>query len=406
MSFTKLLAPVDPSYFVDEHWRKQRPLYIPGAPDKFSGLFSRDAFIRAMRDTPPGETLHVKAVMTDELGHHNEHGCIGAEEALSLYEEGRTICATAVDAADENLARFVRELKREFLFPGDFVVNCYWSPEEKGFNTHFDQQSVWLIQIEGEKHWRFSSEPAIPYPNKNVMLSETGPVEWLQIEQAQLERPDESTFQEVTLRPGDVLYLPPGTWHRARAVGHSLALTLTQAPYGFYILLFQHLKPLLFHRMEWRRDLPGILAKDGDTTQLQTTIEERFEDLKQTINRINPRELFGHWYRMSVRALSGGQPLSNQESAVQASDLLRVSQRTQAVMFEERGEEDSELLVYHDGREYPMPTAAKPLLQSMLRESAPFEAAAATAWLPDYEWADLQPLLSELVQIGLLERAS
>ena len=57
-----------------------------------------------------------------------------------------------------------------------------------------------------------------------------------------IHRPDTSDpdlFEEFVLHPGDAVYLPPGTWHRARATdGYSFAVTLAQARVsGFDILL-------------------------------------------------------------------------------------------------------------------------------------------------------------------------
>ncbi|HEX2689286.1 MAG TPA: cupin domain-containing protein [Kofleriaceae bacterium] len=70
------------------------------------------------------------------------------------------------------------------------------------------------------------------------------------------------------LRPGDVLYLPPGVWHRARAVGESLHVSVTVRAANLVDRVAQLLAPLLVDP-RWRRqpepgdDLEDRLRKRG-----------------------------------------------------------------------------------------------------------------------------------------------
>src|SRR5262249_20857693 len=56
MDLAELLAPIEITEFVRDHWQR-RSLYIPGAPDKLAGLFDRTAVDRA-----------VTGIERDELG--------------------------------------------------------------------------------------------------------------------------------------------------------------------------------------------------------------------------------------------------------------------------------------------------------------------------------------------------
>ena len=99
-------------------------------------------------------------------------------------------------------------------------VGCaaYLTPAgSQGFPPHYDDVEVFVIQLEGSKRWRLYDRPDArtnPAANRTTEFraSELG-----------------APTQELTLRPGDVLYLPRGVVHQALAQrsGHSLHLTFS-----------------------------------------------------------------------------------------------------------------------------------------------------------------------------------
>ena len=92
------------------------------------------------------------------------------------------------------------------------------------------------VQLEGTKRWRVSPTPGVPFPVDNAFLDESGTIRYNGRTPGSLaawERPavDRDAFVEVLLRPGDVLCLPAGTWHEAKAAGGpSLALNFSFSP--------------------------------------------------------------------------------------------------------------------------------------------------------------------------------
>lgn len=88
----------------------------------------------------------------------------------------------------------------------------------QGFAPHFDDVDVFVVQAEGRKRWRVYAplpHAALPrvsshdFPNTPEAIGEP--------------------LLDVTLQPGDLLYLPRGTIHQAEALPgqHSLHLTLS-----------------------------------------------------------------------------------------------------------------------------------------------------------------------------------
>jgi lysine-specific demethylase/histidyl-hydroxylase NO66 len=107
-------------------------------------------------------------------------------------------------------------------------ANSYLTPAgTQGFAPHFDDIEAFVLQLEGEKKWKVYS----PYDGDDLELRKRFPLlpnvssrDFAQEELSALE-----LAHDVTLCPGDLLYLPRGVVHQARSVDdkHSLHLTLS-----------------------------------------------------------------------------------------------------------------------------------------------------------------------------------
>src|SRR5215468_5430289 len=224
-----LLRPLDPTVFLGEHWAR-RPAVLRDTRDRWAGLFDEDALVRCI--ARQGQARAASRTRDDA---HVER-VIRPDEARASLAAGETLCASAIDSFDDRLASFLARLGARIAFPGPLLFNCYLSPDGAGFGTHFDNHSVFILQLEGAKHWRYSATPAVEFPTENIIVPAHGEIAVPRPAEA-VARPDERSFVETLLEPGDVLYLPAGTWHRARAVGRSLALTLMVSSFSVHRLI-------------------------------------------------------------------------------------------------------------------------------------------------------------------------
>lgn len=98
------------------------------------------------------------------------------------------------------LAEFCRELEAELGHPGQ--ANAYYTPASaQGFAVHHDTHDVFCLQIEGEKRW-LVYPPVLELPLKQQKYVPA------------MGEPGEPVM-DVTLRAGDMLYLPRGWLHQA-----------------------------------------------------------------------------------------------------------------------------------------------------------------------------------------------
>jgi ribosomal protein L16 Arg81 hydroxylase len=260
--FTALLDPIPVAEFMRERWGRE-PLHVPGRGkfEDFPGLAELPRLLIGDL-TPGGWSGPVSTALATAIGADGQVQILGqAPPSMmhSLYNAGASLCFRDVHHRHVALGELVASIRQHTDFAGDLQTTCYLSPPGSGAPIHFDCQHVLFCQVSGEKRWRFSRRPAIQIPSFSILpedlaLPEMAPK--LAALGYSVTGVDECELDEVMLRAGDVLYLPPGTWHEPRTLGeHSLHFTLTFVPVGFWHLLFTALKLSVMTRPEWRRDL-------------------------------------------------------------------------------------------------------------------------------------------------------
>jgi hypothetical protein len=253
-------------------------LFRKGPSDRFRALFSMERLeqvLDAQRRSRSGSgSLSVRA----SFDHWHSLLTIAPNYAIRLYKAGATLCISELCIADQLLHDVALRARRDLRFLGTTDFRCYLSPHGDGFDTHFDMRISTTLQIEGRKRWRYSNEPALDWPHYQIFPGQLAPSEGpsKSVTNTQTYRdPSTCTFTEVELEPGDVLCLPAGIWHSARAVGHSLALNLAFEPQRhFWDFLGPMVLPSLMAESVWRQPPPVGVDR---TATLPSSIKEYFD---------------------------------------------------------------------------------------------------------------------------------
>lgn len=353
-----LVSPMDSGEFFRRHWRAQRAVHIPAPASKIASFYSLAAHHHALTRIKPS---HVRAAYGED---RPELPGLSLDDALAHFERGATICVTSLQTADDVLAQFCAILNRQFVSPDRFYCNSYYSPAGQGFGIHYDPQSVWIIQVEGRKRWRFSRVPVTEYPLEGT----TGP--------RHLENggvvPSLDELACVDLAPGDVLYLPPGTWHRGEALdGASFALSLSQ-PHEGVLPILQRVLATRFAGVEWHRHFPSAL--DGSAA-----IETQLVQTLGALHAITLEELRDAWSTLA---------LVPQDDDRGDGRHVRLAQ---PLLTFDRGDA---LLIYARGKRYTLPSVCRTLFDTLAHKGE-LEHADAIALLD----GDAE-LLEDLMQIG------
>jgi ribosomal protein L16 Arg81 hydroxylase/predicted enzyme related to lactoylglutathione lyase len=318
----QLLFPVTPETFAEQYWQ-QKPLFIRGSAEKFQHLFDWDRFYRALaQHEERGIGIRVSFDSVHAPGQMSTHLPIGGAEVPEYLDRGASVCADPIDRGDPALAAFAAKVSQQLNYVGGASVKAYASPDGCGFNTHFDKGIATTLQIDGSKRWRYSTSPAVAFPLDNALLTPGGGVRYASRAISSLapwervDEVDESSFLEVTLQPGDVLCLPAGTWHNAKAIGRSLALNLSFHPLDVFKVFVFALAGLLNERAHWRGGLP-LAYSDGGASRppdaVMSVFQDRVRELQEMLQQpeLIQQKLHEGWRQLAAhRGPTPAQPAS------------------------------------------------------------------------------------------------
>ncbi|HEX8847100.1 MAG TPA: cupin domain-containing protein [Pyrinomonadaceae bacterium] len=207
----EILKPCPQEEFLNSSWGKTFK-HVRGWPGKFSHFLPWDQLNRILQQhrldfprlrlTRDGHRLPTDAYLRHTTGVRHKVA-IPRLVPSKLTAELRLGATLVLDAVDE-LSEPVRELAEglELFFREHVQVNAYagWRTS-KGFDLHWDDHDVFILQVTGRKRWRVYGATR-PYPLTR------------DIEQARKPTADEPLWEE-TLADGDLLYIPRGFWHVA-----------------------------------------------------------------------------------------------------------------------------------------------------------------------------------------------
>lgn len=124
-------------------------------------------------------------------------GRLSPAEANRGFLEGHTILLRNCDKASIELRMIKNEFSRSFNLPADIQLYCT-PPSQEGLAWHFDHEEVFVIQCHGEKEFFLKKSMDDP----------------------------KSPEIRCLLKAGDLLFIPSGYWHKARACSLSLHLSI------------------------------------------------------------------------------------------------------------------------------------------------------------------------------------
>jgi 50S ribosomal protein L16 3-hydroxylase len=187
---------MDAAAFLRRHWQKE-PLVARGAFPEYRAMVTRERLMRLARR----DDIESKIVIRTRGRWRVLHGPFDSRDFARLPSRGWTLLVHGVDLVIDAMAR----LQREFSFLPyarfDDVMVSYAAPGG-GVGPHFDSYDVFLLQGQGTRRWRLSSQP-------DLELDAQAPLKILR-----RFRPE----QEWSLEAGDLLYLPPRHAHDGVAV--------------------------------------------------------------------------------------------------------------------------------------------------------------------------------------------
>jgi ribosomal protein L16 Arg81 hydroxylase len=180
-------------------------------------------------------------------------------EAAAPYRCGLSVYLTDVGPYFPDIDRMVRKLEFELgINEGCARAGVFASPTSGGISCHYDSVDVFSVQLRGTKKFDLAPVTELRHPWGFQYITGSKPIDDL-YPQATEGFPDweEVEFQTVEMRPGSVLYMPRGHWHRTEAAGDSIAVSIGMEPPSAAECVLEQLRLLLLQDPAWRKPLYG-----------------------------------------------------------------------------------------------------------------------------------------------------
>lgn len=279
----------------------------------------------------------------------------------AFYAQLRRGATLIVDAAHElspPLQTLCAGLSADFTCFCQANLYASWG-ETQGFDVHWDDHDVFVIQVEGRKRWRLYG------PTREAPLSAGDPPDHLASSEPR---------EDIVLEAGDLLYLPRGYWHAAVGLGEP-TLHLTVGLTRRTGIDFLHwLAGPAAEDAAFRADLP---FEHGDAA-----LGERLAGLLAALAARDPRTL-GRDYRRHVEASLAQRPelsfpaIGGPETAFAPGDRLSLADGASRI---EAGETADSVVLSWRGVRFTVSAAlASPLADLALGRSVAFQQVVAAA---------------------------
>ena len=277
-ALAEILAPCAPEEFFDSFWGAN-VLHARGRAGRFrrfmpwtrlSEILRRHRIdfprLRLVRD---GKPLPVASYLRHVSGSRQKITIprVKSSELTRQLREGATLVLDAVDELSEPVEELAARL--ELLFREHVQVNLYagWQTS-RGFDLHWDDHDVFILQVAGRKRWSVYGET-----RRAPLVND--------VEKAA--RPTCEPLWSETLEDGDMLYIPRGWWHVAEPLAEpTLHLTVgVHNRTGLDLLrwLSEHMRA----SEAFRLDLPRASSTRERAAHLKRLREEMLKAFDDTL---------------------------------------------------------------------------------------------------------------------------
>jgi ribosomal protein L16 Arg81 hydroxylase len=377
----QLLAPFPIDQFLREYWTQKAIHICAGHSQKFQTFFS-------WRDL--NYLLNYHKLRGSDLSFSIEGKSLPETRDPRNWSDylrrGATLIINGLHHRVPTVAELAANLRYDIGY--ETHVNLYCSPsKQQGFECHYDNHDVLILQIDGEKEWFVYRETEL-YPT--LKHSSDHP------------KPQASPYLQCVLKAGDLLYIPRGHWHYAVACEQpSLHLTVgieCQTGLDWLSWLIHDLEK---NSADWRQSLPVIV--DGSTDAMEQQLTALRQRLIETLHQ--PNILYKYIDSLTYRDLP---PLPVSLPAQMGTDIfpnLFMTRFAWSPLHRIRVKQIDE-------QHYQMQVGSKQIdlkgipanLVENLFNRDEFSLSDIADWAPDLDLeADITPLLTRLVTEGILQ---
>jgi len=275
-----IIAPISEEEFFRDYFGKKY-LHIPGAANKFQNVMTWDILSGLLNMHSIWSSSSLMLAVDRNIIPAQQYCRPGIDHSgnnvlqpdpvkvKEILENGATLVCNDIDTLNPGLMGICNALEK--AVNGKSQANLYCSSRQRqAFGSHYDTHDVFAMHMEGEKVWRvYERMENLPIRHPDYIKPDA---------QQQKDRGDK--FVEITMKPGDFLYVPRGLYHDALSSSDGcihIAFGLT----GYIGLdVMETINAACLHTPLFRRNVPRV--QEGREAMKQH-LEEIADIIKKTV---------------------------------------------------------------------------------------------------------------------------
>lgn len=207
--------------------------------------------------------VHLEASRDEQTTKTVEDGAT----ALESFNKGRSLLFNDVNRQAPLLSDWLSAIQARLELSKHTFSRClvYATPKDGGNAAHFDQNINFVLQLKGEKTWWTAPNTSVKNPLERHVVGKGAAPELSTYLDAPLptEFP-ETEVQSFQLKPGSLLFVPPGVWHKTRAQSDALSLNFTFSAPSFLELFQSIVRGRLIGSELWREQAKALKNPDQE----------------------------------------------------------------------------------------------------------------------------------------------
>jgi hypothetical protein len=214
---------------------------------------------------------------------------LARSEARSRYLGGESIYILGLDRTVKPLRDLCDGLAADLaLNPHDVTVQAWAAGGPTSVGMHFDLDYNFNLQVAGRKQWRTAANDLVTNPIKSHHVTRGGIFVNDVGRRLPSEMPEEA--QSWLAEPGDVVYVPRGTWHATSTTEATFAIAFVVQPLTWADHVAMALKDRLHADARWREHVMGA-RRLTEHSQLKATAREVVAASRDILADLGPSEM-------------------------------------------------------------------------------------------------------------------
>lgn len=314
-----------------------------------------------------------------------------------LYEMGLTVALNDIAHCLPGADIFLRQIEKELgIGERSASIAAFASPIGDGVTPHFDALDVFSVQLHGTKRFHVAPVKELLFPYGMQFGPRMKVFDELYLQAAGgFPKVERAAFETIEMKPGSVLFMPRGTWHRTEAEANSLSLSVILRPASAAESVLHALRNSLLQDPQWRRPLYGAWGDDPQRTAALDRAQELLAELPKLVAQITRHDLapFSETERLDkIDRHSRFQRIPETRVAVESNAGIAMYH---FLAWEESSDERPTLHM-------EVPPPFQPLFKWLTEAEAAFSAGEAADRFPQVAFEQLQKVLSTLVRARFL----